>query len=145
MAVQTHREEVEFFGHPMVRSAHRNTIEVTKAADLTARGDCIIGVRADKGPADLARVVRECIMDDRSEVLLTIQVEPEEFLVRAVGSSGLSLTDAHEMVVRRSEFVSARTLAIRADAAAKDIPRRMVEALRDPARRGLLRIEVRLR
>jgi len=136
---------VEFFGHPMVRSAHRNTIEVTRDAELTARGDCIIGVRADKGPADFSKAIRECLMDDRSEVLLAILVEPEEFVVRATGSSKLSLTDPHEMVVRKSEFISARTVAIRADSAARDIPRSIVEELRDPARRGLLRIEVRVR
>ncbi len=56
----------------------------------------------------------------------------------------MSLEDAHEMVIRKSEFVSPRTLAIRADAAAKDIPRRMVESLRNPDCRGLLRIEVRV-
>ena len=46
--------------------------------------------------------------------------------------------------MRKSEFVSPRTLAIRADAAAKDIPRGIVESLRSPDCRGLLRIEVQV-
>ena len=142
MAVKSYRDEVEFFGHPMVRSRHRNTIEVTRDPELTLRGDCIIGVRADKGLADLSGEVRDSIMVDGSELIITFEVPSESFVVRAFGSSRLSLEDAHEIVLRKSEFVSPRTLAIRADAAAKDIPRGIVESLRSPDCRGILRIEV---
>ncbi|MGD0637909.1 MAG: DUF371 domain-containing protein [Nitrososphaerales archaeon] len=142
--MKTYRDEVEFFGHPMVRSRHRNTIEVTRDPELTLRGDCIIGVRADKGLADLSGEVRDSIMVDGSELTLTFEVPLADFVVRAFGSSRLSLEDSHEIVLRKSEFVSPRTLAIRADAAAKDIPRGIVEDLRSPDCRGLLRIEVRV-
>jgi uncharacterized protein len=141
---KAYRDEVEFYGHPMVRSRHRNTIEVTRDPNLTISGDCIIGVRADKGLSDLSGDVRDTIRLDGSELLITIEVPPESFVVRAAGSSLLSLEDSHEMVLRKTEFVSPRTLAIRADAAAKDIPRRMVENLRSPECRGLLRIEVQV-
>jgi uncharacterized protein len=52
------------------------------------------------------------------------------------------LSSPTEMVIRRSLFVSPRTLALCADAAARDLPRRMVTSLRSPECRGLLRIEV---
>jgi hypothetical protein len=144
LAVKSYRDEVEFFGHPMVRSRHRNTIEVTRDPELTLRGDCIIGVRADKGLADLSGEVRDSIMVDGSQLTITFEVPSMGFVVRAFGSSRLSLEDAHEIVLRKSEFVSPRTLAIRADAAAKDIPRGIVESLRSPDCRGLLRIEVQV-
>jgi uncharacterized protein len=142
--VKVYRDEVEFYGHPMVRSRHRNTIEVTRDPDLTISGDCIIGVRADKGLSDLSGEVRDSIRADGSELFITIEVPPESFVVRAAGSSLLSLEDSREMVLRKTEFISPRTLAIRADAAAKDIPRRIVESLRSPGCRGLLRIEVQV-
>jgi hypothetical protein len=142
--VNRYIDEVEFFGHPMVRSAHRNTIEVTRDADLTLRGDCIIGVRADKGLSDLSGEVRETIMLEGSELEIAIWVGSETFLVKAKGSPRLSLQDPHEIVLRRSDFVSPRTLAIRADAAAKDLPRSMVEKLRSQDCRGVMRIEVRV-
>ena len=142
--MKAYRDEVEFFGHPMVRSNHRNTIEVTRDPNLTLRGDCIIGVRADKGLADLSREVRDSICSDGSELFIAIEVGWESFAVRALGSSRLSLEDSHEMVMRKSDYVSPRTLAIRADAAAKDIPRSIVENLRSSDCRGLLRIEVRV-
>ena len=142
--MKAYKDEVEFYGHPMVRSKHRNTIEVTRDPNLTISGDCIIGVRADKGLSDLSKDVRDSIRVDGSELFITIEVPPERFVIRAAGSSLLSLEDSHEMVLRKTEFISPRTLAIRADAAAKDIPRRIVENLRSPDCRGLLRIEVQV-
>jgi uncharacterized protein len=140
--VASYTDEVEFTGHPMVRSLHRNTIEVTKDAHLSPRGDCIIGVKADKGLSELSSSVRESIASEDSEVVLTIEVPPHTFVVRATGGRHLTLESHEEIVIRKSTFVSPRTLALNADAAAKDLPRRMVEDLRDPRIRGLLRIEV---
>jgi len=141
--VDAQKDEVEFFGHPLVRSRHPTTIEVTRDPNLTIRGDCIIGVRADKGLSDLSSGVRESIRTKGSRLSLTLEVLSERFLIRAAGSSLLTLEDPHEMVVRKSDFISPRTLAIGADAAAKDVPRKIVESLRNPDCRGLLKIEVR--
>jgi uncharacterized protein len=142
MPVAPYTEEVEFYGHPMVRSLHPTTIEVTKDPHLTLRGDCIIGVRADKGPSELSSEVRGSLMSENSRVLVTIEVPPHSFVVRATGGSGLTLESPDEMVIRKSTWVSPRTLALNADAAARDLPRRMVESLRNPECRGKLRIEV---
>lgn len=138
----SHKDEVEFYGHPMVRSLHPTTIEVTKDAHLTLRGDCIIGVRADKGLSDLSSAVRESIMREESRIVITIEVPPRRFTVRATGGAALTLESTSEMVIRKSTWVSPRTLALNADAAAKDLPRGMVERLRNPDCRALLRIEV---
>lgn len=135
-------EEVKFFGHPMVRSLHRTTIEITKDSHLTWDGDCIIGVRADKGPSDLAQDLKEAIRRTGSMVRLTIEVPPEKFQVNARGSDLLTLQDPHEMVIRRSDFISDRTLAVGADKSARDVPRTMVEKLRSSDCAGRLTIEV---
>ena len=47
------QDEVIFYGHPNIRSLHAKTIEITKDEHLTPRGDCIIGVKANKACADL--------------------------------------------------------------------------------------------
>ena len=138
----SYTDEVEFYGHPMVRSLHPTTIEVTKDAHLTLRGDCIIGVKADKGLSELSSGVRESIMQEESTVLLTIEVPPRSFAVRATGGAALTLESPSEMVIRKSTWVSPRTLALNADAAAKDLPRDMVESLRNPDCKATLRIEV---
>lgn len=135
-------DEVEFRGHPLVRSLHRNTIEVTRDAHLTLRGDCIIGVKADKGLTDLSSQVRDALCTDGARVSIEIVVGERSFLVRAFGSSALTMESHEEMVIRKSAFPSPRTLAVYADAAAKDIPREVVESLRSPESRGTLRLQV---
>ena len=46
------RELIRCRGHPLVSSRHPTTFEVTKDEHLTAAGDCIIGIGADRGAAD---------------------------------------------------------------------------------------------
>jgi hypothetical protein len=45
------------------------------------------------------------------------------------------LTDPADLVVRKSDYVCGRTLAILADKAAKDLSRKLVEKLRNPIQR----------
>lgn len=132
---------VSFRGHPMVRSLHPTTIEVTTETHLTERGDCIIGVGASKGCADLDRRVRKGIQAG-ARLVLCIRTTGETFTVRCRGDPRLELSDAHDIVVRKSEFISGRTLALRASAAAKDVPRSIVRRLKDPDARGVLEIMV---
>ena len=137
------RDVVEFRGHPMVRASHPTTIEVTTEEYLTENGDCIIGVRASKGCAGLTDEVRDALRRMDSEVTVTIVVDGLRHVVRAEGDPGLELSDPHEMVVRKSGFVSVRTLAVRADSSSRSIPREMVRLLKNPSTRGRLEIEVR--
>ena len=64
------------------------------------------------------------------------------FSIKASGDPRLQLSHEHDIVIRRSDFISDRTLAVQADAAAKDIPREMVNLLRNPKTVGRLEIEV---
>ena len=135
-------EEVGFSGHEMVRATHPTTIEITKEEYLTPGGDCVLGVNADKALAQLSSRTREALASDGSKVTLTILSPGGEFRLTAMGSRLLPLESETAIVIRRSEFVCRRTLAIRADAAAMDIPREIVKSLCSPRARGTLRIEV---
>lgn len=133
---------VTFQGHPMVRSAHPTTIEVTTEDHLTARGDCIVGVCASAGCAQLDLQLKEGLRRKGSKVTVRIFVGPYTFEVKAEGDPRLELSHPHDIVIRRSDYISDRTLAVHADAAARDIPREMVRELREPGTAGRLEIEV---
>src|SRR5271155_5070525 len=90
-SVATYSDAVEFFGHPMVRCAHRTTIEVTRDEHLTIDGDCIIGVRADKGLSDVSRSVRDALRTEGCEVSVVIELPDEKFSLRASGDGSLPL------------------------------------------------------
>ncbi len=136
------KEAIGFRGHPMVRSLHLTTIEVTTESHLTEKGDCIIGVGATKGCLQLSEEVKEGLRRKDSLVTIRIVAADHEFQVNARGDPRLELSHLHDMVIRRSDFVSDRTLALHADAAARDLPREIVRLLRDPTTTGRLEIEV---
>lgn len=138
----TAREVVEFRGHPMVRSSHPTTIEITTEEYLTENGDCIVGVKASRGCAGLGGAMKEAIRRPGAKVTIRLVVGDRSFEVRAAGDPRLGLSDPHDMVIRRSDFVSDRTLAVRADSASRNIPREIVRLLKNPATVGRLEIEV---
>lgn len=135
-------EEIAFVGHTMVRATHGMTIEITTEEHLTPRGDCIIGVGASKGVAQLSPSVKEALRSDRARVRLTIVAPGGQFSFVAKGSKDLSFESPTDMVIRRSSFVCGRTLAIHAESSAMEIPRGLVGTLKSPEAAGLLRIEV---
>jgi len=135
-------EEVAFFGHAMVKGTHEKTMEITTEGHLTPRGDCIIGVGASKGIAGLSPSVKRALKSDTARVRFTIVAPGGEYSFLARGSAGLSFENPTDMVIRRSTFVCGRTLAIRAESSASEIPRGLLGTLKSPAAAGLLRIEV---
>jgi hypothetical protein len=136
-------ERIAFHGHPMVRSLHLTTIEITTVENLTERGDCVIGVGATKGCEQLSETLKTALRSDRANVTIRVLVGEEAFVLTAEGDRGLELSHPHDMVIRKSRFMSDRTLAVSASAAARDISRSIVSKLRNPMTVGTLEIEVR--
>jgi len=135
-------ERIAFRGHPMVLALHPMTIEVTTDTRLTSRGDCIVGVAAEKGCEGLRSETKRALASSDARVSLRMVVAGQSFAFEARGDPRLTLTHPHDIVIRKSDYVSDRTLVVGADAAAKDIPRGMVRLLRNPETTGYLEIEV---
>lgn len=129
---------VEFAGHPAVTALHTRTFEVTMEESLGPRGDCIIGVAATRACADLPGPLKRLLRTPGVRVTLRIEVGPETIACRAEGDPTLPLRSSRDIVVRKSNFVCPRTLAVRATLAAADLPRHMVLCLRNPHARGRL-------
>lgn len=138
-----HLERIAFRGHEMVLALHPTTIEITTEGHLTRRGDCIVGVAAEKGCAGLSATVKQALARLNTKVSIRIAVGDQSFELTAWGDPRLTLAHPHDIVIRKSDYISDRTLAVRASAAAKDIPRRMVRALRNSSATGIMEIEVK--
>jgi hypothetical protein len=89
-------------------------------------------------PEDLKRVLSSSSGRGR----LALRVGKFEFTVEGRGSPGLTFSHETDLVVRKSAFVSDRTLMIRADKSSIDIPRDMVRMLQDPTNRVTVEISV---
>ncbi len=134
-------DSVEFFGHPLIKATHKTTFEITKEEKISPRGDCIIGVKANKSCKDLDDELK-ILMTNNIPIKMTIHVGQYSFEVNAIGHPSLLLTDEKDIVVRKSNYVCPRTLAIRSDKAAIDMPREMILMLKNINTRGKMIIAI---
>jgi uncharacterized protein len=136
------QDEVTFYGHPNVQSLHGKTVEITKEDHLTLRGDCIIGVRASKGCANLNESIKRRLRSNDSVVTMEIAIGSECYLMNGRGDERLTLQNRHDIVVRKTSFVCPRTMSVRCDSASSDVPRKIVKMLQDSQVRGIFTITV---
>ena len=136
------KDFVEFYGHPMITATHPTTLQITKDEWLTERGDCIVGIKANKACKDLNDGVRNAIKSPNSRILIKLIVDKEEFHIHGIGNPNLTLTHEHDIVLRKSAYICNRTLAIKCDYSARDLPRSMVNKLKDFHKKGLMVITV---
>jgi len=125
-------EFISAHGHVNVQSTNKTTFEITKENHLTKRGDCIIAVGASKGATDLNQRFKAVARSQDARITIKIEVNGEEETITAWGNPKLLFTHPTDLVVRKSDYVCGRTLAVRADKAACDLSRKLVEKLRNP-------------
>jgi hypothetical protein len=63
--------------------------------------------------------------------------------VLAYGSQQLILSHPTDAVIRKSDYICSRTLAVRADKAANDLSRELVEKLKNPQQQVKITLLVR--
>ena len=124
-------ERITCRGHPLVRATHLTTFEVTTEGHLTRQGDCIIGVRADRGAGGLSPEFRRVLADDAARLLTRLTAGGFSVEVRGRGSSRMTLGHPTDLVWRRSSFVCPRTVAIHCDQVAATLPRDLIQVLRE--------------
>ncbi|MDQ5860571.1 MAG: DUF371 domain-containing protein [Thermoproteota archaeon] len=134
------QNEVIFYGHPNIRSLHAKTIEITKDEHLTPRGDCIIGVKANKACADLDESFKHRLKSNLSVIKIEIMAGDESFLISGRGDERLSMLNSNDIVIRKTNFVCPRTMSVLCDKASSDVPRKLVRILQDQETKGIFRI-----
>ena len=116
-------------GHPLVRSTHPTTFEVTIEDHLTANGNCIIGVAASTGCAGLPDAFRKVLMHDDAILVTRLSCGGADAEVRSHGSSQFTLDHPTDMVWRKSTFVCGRTIGILSDCVAATLPTSLIKNL----------------
>ncbi len=114
----------------------------TKDIHVSQKGDCIVAMSADKSVADLSAQFKEELRKPNSK--LTVTIEAGNFIeeIKALGSHRLCLCHPTDIVIRKSDYICSRTLAICADKASNDLSRKFVEKLQDPKQK--IKITVRV-
>lgn len=122
-------------GHANVQSTHKTTFQITREPFLSKRGDCVIAVAATKGAIDLSSKFKETARQKNARITVIIEADNVKEVAKAQGSARLTFTHPNDLVVRKSSYVCGRTLAVRADKAANDLSRKLLEKLQNPEQR----------
>ncbi len=125
------QETVRAHGHEHVTAEHASTFEVTTDDWLTPAGDCILGVEADRAPADFDPAFVEACRESDADLTAAVEVAgvDETWTVRGRGHPDLTFESDRSAVCRTSDYVDDRTVLVGADAAAAELPREMASAL----------------
>ena len=134
-------ERINATGHKNITAKHKTTLEITKDSHLSLQGDCIIAVNSDKCFSDFTDDFIEKLKNKDSRLEVTIKCNNFEDTLVARGHDSLILEHPTELVVRKSDFICNRTLAIKSNKAALDLNRQLVEELK---KTGKVEIELKV-
>ena len=129
------------YGHENITAKHKTTLEFTKDEELRLEGDCIIGVKSDFSLGSLKDFINKKDLYKNKKITITIRTindnktkndaktkKPIEEKITAEINPKFNSHD--EIVIRKTDFVSERTLATKADKAASDLNRNLIDYLR---------------
>ena len=130
---KNNNQEVIFsHGHKNIQATHETTVEFTKVIHLSKKGNCIVAVAADKSVNDLSDGCKKKLRNNNSKLTIIMEVDGIIDKIIAEGSPNLPLTNSKDIVIRKSDYICNRTLAINANKAACDLSSNLVEKLKDP-------------
>ena len=126
------------YGHENITAKHKTTLEFTKDKDVSLRGDCIIGVKANFSLPLLKKFIKNKINQYNKLInKKTIETIPIKIIIKINnieeeinGYLNPDFNDSNEMVVRKTDFISERTFATGANKAAFEINRNLVGFLK---------------
>ncbi len=121
------------YGHKNILATHKTTLEFTKDKELTLNGDCIIGINSDF-ELDL---IKDFIKNTKK---IKIKIKVDDLVEEVNCEINPDFDDGHEIVVRKTDFLSERTLGINADKAAVDLNRKVAAKMKEEGKK----IEVEL-
>ena len=143
MSAKQTRENIVALGHENIQAIHPSTLMFTKEKHLSKTGDCIVGIAADKAVADLSQKFKDALRKPNAKLTIIIEAGGLTEKINASGSPKLILTHPTDIVIRKSDYISDRTLAIHADKSSNELPRELVEKLKDPRQKVNLTLVLR--
>lgn len=125
------RETLECQGHENILGTHLTTIELTKKPVLTQRGNCIVGVGATKSLRDFNQEFKT-LARQPIDIKCILRIHNQEVIITGKGHLNLTYTHPTDIVIRKSSFTCPRTVMIRANKTAKNLPREFIKLLQNP-------------
>ncbi len=134
-------EVIKAHGHTHILGTHKTTIEITKEKTLTLKGDCIIGIKADKACSDLnPKLKKEIRKGSKFKIIIKLKNNCETFY--GYGHKDLELRDTNDLVFRKSDFICDRTILINCTKSCQDLNQVLIDKLKNKNQKIKLIIEL---
>ena len=113
-------------GHKNILAAHKTTLEFTKDAEVSLKGDCIAGINAD---FELDKIKN--FIEQLKNNKISITISNGKIHETIFATINQNFDDNKELVIRKTGFISERTFAIKADKAAFELNRQLIRYLKE--------------
>jgi hypothetical protein len=90
----------------------------------------------------LDEALKHRLKSNSAVVRIEVMVGNESFLTTGMGDQRLTISNPHDIVIRRTNFTCPRTVSVLCDKASSEVPRKIVNALQDGVTEGIFRISV---
>ena len=128
-------------GHQNITSKHKTTLEFTKDKYLTLKGDCIVGIKADFSLLQLKKFIKSLKNNKKIIIIIEILNNDNKIIEKINAEVNPDFNSEKDIVIRKSDFIDNRTLAIKADKAACDLNRDFIENIKNNKRKIRIMIE----
>lgn len=132
------------YGHPNILGTHKTTLEFTKDKEVSLRGNCIVGVKAD---FDLGKL-KEFIKKARNKnIAIAVQAVSksakivDKIVDKVHADLNPDFNSDKEIVLRKSSFVSERTFAIKSNKSSFELKRDLISFLKKDGNKAVVTIE----
>ena len=120
------------YGHPNMLVTHKTTLEFTKDKELSLKGNCIVGVKSD---FDLQKIKDFMKKSKKKKIIMTIETADKKITEKTEAELNPNFNSDNEIVIRKTDFVSERTFAIRSNKAAFELKRDLIDYLKEKRNR----------
>ena len=129
------------YGHPNISATHKTTLEFTKDKDVSLRGDCILGVKADFELNKLKELIKQ---NENKKIKINIETISNKKIKETIFAEiSQKFNDDKELVIRKTNFISKRTFAINSNKAAFELNRDLIKFLKKKENRIIIVLEHR--
>lgn len=135
------KEVITAKGHEKILARDEDSFEITTNKSPGGE-DNVVCVSANKGCKGMSEKFKN-ILKTASRLIVTIEAGGEVETINAFGSPALKLTDANEIVIRKSDFIDGKTAGILSDKSANDFGDDMKKQLKDPNTKVRITLELK--
>jgi hypothetical protein len=122
------------YGNAGIEGTHKGVLEFTQKTGVIPKGDAIVGTRTDFEPDAVSALAQ---VSKKLKITLKVRTYTETI----TGDCNTGYMPGSDIIVRKGPQRSPSTLIINSDKSAADLPKKMMELLKNPEERIIVTLE----